>query len=602
MKSIRRKQILYKKWLNKKTDVLLSKYKLFKNKLTTVLRSAEKSYYNLRFSEVKNDMKRTWGLIKSIINSKTSSNNSSRIDELLINGKIISDKKLMANKFNEYFTNIGSTLARKIPNAPGSYKDFLHTINSSKSFFARPTNPLEIINIVHNFKAKKSAGFDEISPSVLKTTISYVAEPLANIFNLSLHSGVFPDLLKIAKVVPVFKTEDRKLMVNYRPISVLPVFSKILEKIMYKRLITYLENNNILSDKQYGFRERHSTYMALVELVDKVTEELDNKKFSVGIFVDLSKAFDTINHNILLDKLNSYGIRGTSNSWFCSYLSNRLQYVQLSNVKSDRLQINCGVPQGSILGPLLFILYINDISYVSNVLNLIMFADDTNLFLSDSSLERLCGNANAELAKIYTWFKLNKLSLNIKKTNFILFGTQNTSNNKISIKLDNIQIDQVTRTKFLGVILSQTLSWKDHIHLIKQKVSKSTGIIRKIRYNLPPSVLVSLYHTLVHPYFEYCNIVWGINRSTTFNDLFICQKRHYVSYLTLNIMRILNHYSNSFQFYHLINSTTFRLHVLSIAVSIMFYRLNFVLCSKLILLFIHTILDIVPSFDMNIID
>ena len=172
-----------------------------------------------------------------------------------------------------------------------------------------------------NFKSNKSAGFDNISPSVIKNIMPIIAQPLANIFNMSLSTGIFPDALKIARVVPIFKSDDKTLVNNYRPISVLPIFSKLLEKIVFKRLTSYMEAFNFLTDKQYGFREKHSTYMALVELLDRISEEIDDKKFSLGVFIDLSKAFDTINHKVLLSKLDLYGIRGVAHKWSSSFLS-----------------------------------------------------------------------------------------------------------------------------------------------------------------------------------------------------------------------------------------------------------------------------------------
>jgi len=531
LKSTKRKNYLYKNWLIKKTEYSLNKYKNYKNKLTGLIRYAEKSYYENQFTGLKDNIKGTWRLIKNIISNTGKITCTNNIDELLINGKITNDKFQMANKFNEYFVKVGSELASKIPSVSGDFRKYINNAQTSiESIFVQPTDPTEIANIVNNFKSNKSPGFDDIRPSVVKNIIQTIAQPLADIFNLSLSTGIFPDNMKTAKVVPIFKCDNKRLVNNYRPISVLPVFSKILEKIMYNRLISFMEKNKYLTDNQYGFRANYSTSMALIELIDRITEEMDDKKFSLGIFIDLSKAFDTVNHKILLEKLHLYGIRGNAFDWFSNYLSNRHQFVQLSNTKSTTLPINCGVPQGSILGPLLFIIYINDITNVSKLAIPIMFADDTNLFFSDCNLTNLVNMANDELDKISLWFKLNKLSLNVKKTNFILFRSHNSPHHlnidlNIDIKIDNMKIEQVHSTKFLGVIINQTLSWKEHIYLIKQKINKNVGIIRKISKSVPQSVLLSLYHTLIHPYLAYCNIVWAIDRTTFLDKLFVSQKK-----------------------------------------------------------------------------
>jgi hypothetical protein len=223
---------------------------------------------------------------------------------------------------------VGSMLASKIPKVNEKPNEYLDIINP-KSIYILPTDENEIAHIVNTLKPNASPGEDSLSPKIIRNIIKYIAPPLSNIFNLSLSTGCFPNKLKVAKVTPIFKADDRQCVSNYRPISVLPFFSKILEKIMYNRLISFLTKCNILTEKQFGFREQHSTYMALLSLIDKITNELDTQNFSLGIFIDLSKAFDTLDHNILLNKLAHYGIRGVVNDWFHSYLSDRLQFVSI---------------------------------------------------------------------------------------------------------------------------------------------------------------------------------------------------------------------------------------------------------------------------------
>ena len=520
--STRRKNILYKKWLKTKTEASLAKYKSYRNKLTQTVRAAEKLYYTNKFEKLKDDLRGTWNIIKAVING---SSTTSHPLEIIDNGNVITDPSKVAGKFNKYFVNIGPNLAKTIDKPrEGHFSDYV--TSSSSSMYLTPVDSYEIYEIFHSFNSNKSCGYDEVSLKVVNAVFRYICEPLTEICNLSFVSGIFPDKLKIAKVTPIYKSDDKKVISNYRPISVLPIFSKLLEKLMHKRLLAYLTTKNILVDNQYGFREKHSTYMGILNLIDQVTEAIDNRSYVLGIFIDLSKAFDTINHSILLEKLRLYGIRGTVWEWFKSYLERRSQFVQIGTSKSDVLNITCGVPQGSILGPLLFVLYINDIVNASALFHMIMFADDTNLFLKGRDLNNLISKSNEELAKMSVWFKLNMLSLNIKKTNFIIFRSKNKRLIYDSdIKIDNVPVTNVQKTKFLGVIINQSLTWSDHIAAVKQKVAKSVGIIYRIRKNMPKSVLVSSYHTLVHPYLEYCNIVWGIHRSAALSQLFICQKK-----------------------------------------------------------------------------
>ena len=260
-----------------------------------------------------------------------------------------------------------------------------------------------------------SYGIDCIPTTIIKKCIVQIAKPLSAIINCSFNSGYFPDQLKIAKICPILKNGDGNIITNYRPISVLPSFSKVFEKIVHNRLSSYLKSNEILKHNQFGFRQNHSTYMAIQDMYNRISESIDNHNCCIGIFLDLAKAFDTVNHKILLKNLGHYGIRGLALQWFVDYLSNRKQYVCYNDASSSLKDITCGVPQGSILGPLLFIIYMNDIMHCSSLLHFILFADDTNLFYSCKSLSDLITITNHELIKVSQWFRANKLSLNVKK-------------------------------------------------------------------------------------------------------------------------------------------------------------------------------------------
>src|SRR5688572_17787969 len=280
---------------------------------------------------------------------------------------------------------------------------------------------------------------------------------------------------------------------------------------------------------QNGFRTGHSTYMAVMEMYDKISEARDQNYFSMGVFFDLSKAFDTVNHEILIKKLEHYGIRGMCLDWLTDYLKDRRQCVSFNGHISHISEVICGVPQGSVLGPLLFLLYVNDVSNTSSLLHFIMFADDTNVFMSNKSIEVLVNTMNAELKLVGEWFKANKLSLNLAKTNFILFCSKRkielNLDCNMTITIDNQSITRVSSSKFLGVHIDEQLTWKEHITDISKKISKNIGIISRVRHLLPRYILVNLYYSLIYPYISYCNLTWASTYRTRLTMLTTLQKR-----------------------------------------------------------------------------
>ena len=400
--------------------------------------------------------------------------------------------------------------------------------------FLAPTTDQEIVDTIGNLKNTTSVGCDNIPLHLIKFCKTEFAVILSQLINNSMTEGIFPDGLKVAKIIPVFKSTDPKSLTNYRPISILTTFSKIFEKIVAVRLNGFITKNIILHENQFGFRSGLSTSMALLQLVNELTKSIDDKKITAGVFIDLAKAFDTIDHNILLKKLSHYGIRGVVLDYFSTYLRNRKQYVSLNGNNSKLLNVRCGVPQGSILGPVLFLLYINDLNSVSAKLKTIMFADDTNLFTTGNTIDEVEDCLNNELSLVNLWFQANLLSLNVSKTTFMIFGRKNLSAN---IMIDNVSLQKQNESKFLGVILSADLKWHKHTEIIINKASKNIGIISKIRHLLPENLTRTLYLTLVDPYISYCNIVWSAPNTTGQLDKILKLQKKYCRLITFSDFR-----------------------------------------------------------------
>ena len=390
----------------------------------------------------------------------------------------------------------------------------------------REVSTTELRDIISTFGLGKAPGFDNISMKVISLTFEHVIEPLRGLINLSLNTGTFPDKLKIAKVIPIFKADDPEQFNNYRPISILPAFSKLFEKVVYNRIYDFLIKQDILYKKQFGFRRNHSTSLALVQLVNNIASSVDNNEISAGIFLDMSKAFDTLNHQILSEKLEFYGIRGSAHNWIASYLTERKQFVQFGSSSSFYKTITCGVPQGSILGPLLFIIYINDLPNASKIMQSLLFADDTSMFYSHKNLSHVISVLNNELTHVVNWLRANKLSLNVGKTNYMIFRPkQKKLGPHDPLVIDNKTIKQVEVTKFLGVFIDEYFTWKSHISFVNKKMSKTIGIMNKSRLLLSSKTMISLYYTLVYPYLNYCNIAWSSTYPSNLNRIHLLQKR-----------------------------------------------------------------------------
>jgi hypothetical protein len=352
-----------------------------------------------------------------------------------------------------------------------------------------------------------------------------ISIPLLNIFNKSLNQGVFPNEMKIAKVIPIFKSGNKECINNYRPISLLPQFSKLLEKLFTSRLYNFLLKHKVIYPSQYGFQKQCSTSAAVIELTEEITGNMEKKLITACIFIDLKKAFDTVNHDILLKKLEHYGIRGLALDWVSSYLSNRRQYVSICGTNSEELLIKCGVPQGSVLGPILFLIYINDVCHTSEILKFILFADDTTIIYSQNNFDDLIRNVNAEMIQLCDWFSANKLSLNLDKTNYIIFNQPKIYKKTFSITMCGTTIERVNVCKFLGIYVDEKLNWKKQIEHTRNKLARTLGIMYRTSYLFDEYTRKIMYNTLFVPHLNYCSEIWGNTYKTNLQQVNIQQKK-----------------------------------------------------------------------------
>ena len=348
---------------------------------------------------------------------------------------------------------------------------------------------------------------------------------MKHIINLSLKNGAFPDQLKIAKVRPIHKSGRKDTVNNYRPISLLPCISKLFERVIANRMVNYLDNFDILNQSQFGFRKKHSTEHALLQLTNYIVSNQEKNKFVIGLSMDLSKAFDRINHRILLEKLHHIGFRGPALFLIKSYLESRKQQVWIGNVKSSSLFISQGVPQGSILGPILFLIYINDLKNAAKHVDMIQYADDTTALISGHNLNNAITYLNEDMSQISQWLKANDLILNHKKTKCIFFGTKKMPPTILPIIIDNVNIERVDSLRFLGVQVDHRLSWRDHLEMICDKISKGIAILHRVHRVFTTGILKTLYFSFVYPYINYCNLVWGNAPTTCLRRLYILQKK-----------------------------------------------------------------------------
>ena len=444
------------------------------------------------------------------------------ISKLIVEGAPVTNSEEIANSFNTFFCNI----AQKLKDESSSNVDRLPdlTVNTTRRVYEEmQCTEYTVSEAERTISSLKNKATSDTSIKAMKYVSKEITPVLQNLISSSLNQGIFPTKLKCAKVVPLHKGGAKTELSNYRPISLLSGFSKLYERAMHSRLSQFLITNNILYPSQYGFRSGHSCEHALLEAQSVILNSLDKKQIAALILIDFSKAFDMVDHAILLSKLEHYGIRGTVLHWFTSYLSNRSQYVHVNNCSSTKLNLRHGVPQGSILGPLLFIVYINDLPHINAFTKFILYADDANIIITAENFTEIQNKIEILLEHLQSWVHDNGLKLNIKKTKYMIF----TKRPKIDfeIYLNGVLIEKSTCERFLGVLVDDKLSWSNHISAISSKISRNSGIIYKLKGIVPESVLKILYNSFIQSNLNYCSSVWGLKSKNSVEPLFRAQKK-----------------------------------------------------------------------------
>lgn len=504
----------------KYNDQYKNLYNSKKKELESLFVQAKKQIFHEKIKNSDNVSKSTWEVVDSVSDNLKRNKNI----PIIFQGNPADT----ANKLNMFFINSASDLVNNLTKIP-----FKNSISQHQNdIIFDKVGESEIIDIVKSLKNKNSSGYDEIPTSLIKKCIHTIVTPLCYIINNSIQNGIFPESLKIAVVIPVHKRGDTDLIENFRPISLLPTFSKIFEKVVSRRLTDFFNEYDLFNKIQHGFVRGRNINTAIFEYVNEILTTLEEKEIPLGIFLDISKAYDSINHEILLQKLERYGIRKTALKWIKSYLENRQQLVKISSsgkeIKSRTEKNKRGIPQGSIIGPLLFNIYLNDLGSILSHTNHLMinYADDTTLLIRAKSFNLLLVEAGVVLNLVQNWFLENELVLNKEKTNFIIFRLNHCRINFPSnavINGDKVEFD--SKNQFLGISVDCTLNWSEHVSQLTKKLNSISYSIRVVKKYVSSSTMFLIYYACFVSRLKFGILLWGGTTATNINQVFIIQKQ-----------------------------------------------------------------------------
>lgn len=505
-------------------DFYTTSYKKIHEIITNRSKLDKKSYYEKEFEKNLHNPRHTWGLINSIIYNKPKSTASPTPKKIVYKDTVNETTIDVSNALNNFFGNIGSDLAASSDNCPEA--TLISSSNTPITNF-KPVTSDEIEKIISGLNSNSSSGCDEISVKILKMASDTLSPILSKLINKALVTGTFPNELKLAKVIPIYKNGNKSDPGNYRPISILSNLSKIYELCLKARILDFLSLNNCISEYQFGFQRNSSTTSACLTYVEFVLKQIENKLKTGSIFIDIRKAFDSVDHTILLNKLKNAGFSHKAYAILESYLKDRYQFVELDGHRSDVLLIRTGVPQGSILGPILFNFFIDDLFKIPLIGQIQLYADDATISYGVQSFDELQRSMTSDLKLIKKWMGQNKLSINFNKTNFLIFYLRNTDISKIfnEICFDNIKIDRVMESKYLGLIINHNLSWIPHIEFLKNKVSKFIGVLYRISKFVDTTTKLKIYYAFIHSHLTYLNTIWGSAADSSINTIQILQNK-----------------------------------------------------------------------------
>ena len=512
---INRKDQLLRKARKSKLPADWNMYKTARNHCNYIVRTAKKAYHHDLLKENRHKPRNFWKCVKAVF---PSGQGKSETIFKPYDADINNEK---ANTFCSFFSNVAAELKnRSLPLINCTWRFMSRTDSKTdKVFHFEYVSKIFIEKELKSLKRHKATGFDDLPSNLLKDSSCVVSGPLAHIINLSLKSGVVPSEWKTAIITPLHKSGDKDSADNYRPISVLPVLSKILEKAVHKQLTDFLENNKLLSDKQFGYRKGRSTELATTLFLDDVRKAADNGKLTGAVFIDLSKAFDTLGHTSILVKLQSYGIKDVTLEWFKNYLFGRTQLVSMDNMLSEQFPVKCGVPQGSILGPLLFLIFFNDFPDVLEHSDVVQFADDTVIYVASSSFDDIETSLNKDLQRVSKYFRNNELVINLKlgKTECMLFGTDkrlSKVSKPLALFYDHVAIHVTNSYTYLGTIVDSSLTLNDQFDKMYKNASSKLKLLSKLKHYLTDEATKCVFKSIIQPGMRYnCLAFLNLNRT-----------------------------------------------------------------------------------------